>query len=193
MLNRLQIDVKQAVNRLQILKNTKIGSLMMIDELKNLADTLNINKDYIPRARRISMNLSKIEAILKTGFTLNSLVRVLNENGFEITFKSFKNDVYQARKKLKQGKDTIKNQNEVLTLKESSNIQSKLENELENEKPKYERRQTIKQIQAEAALEFKELERNAKKQHSKAVQYQRDKLEKRKNEQENKNNIEGVL
>lgn len=74
----------------------------MNEDFKDLADLLNTNKEYIPRARRVFNNLNKIESILSTGITLKSLVYIINENGFEIKFDSFKNDIYQARKKLKK-------------------------------------------------------------------------------------------
>lgn len=73
--------------------------------IKELAELLNENKEYIPRARRIFNNLTKIEIILATGITINSLVSILKENGFEIKFESLKNDIYQARKKLKKSQD----------------------------------------------------------------------------------------
>lgn len=72
-----------------------------MNEYKDLADSLNKDKEYIPRARRIFNNLNTIEAILYTGITFNSLATILRNNGFEITFKQLKNDIYQARKKLK--------------------------------------------------------------------------------------------
>ena len=73
-------------------------------EYKDLADSLNKEKELIPRARRIFNNLSAIESILTRGITVSSLAVVLSNNGFEITFEQLKNGIYQARKKKrKQG------------------------------------------------------------------------------------------
>lgn len=65
---------------------------------KDLADSLNNDKEYIPRARRIFNNLNAIEAILYTGMTFNSVATILSNNGFEITFQQLKTDIYRARK-----------------------------------------------------------------------------------------------
>ena len=77
-------------------------------EYKDLADSLNREKDLIPRARRIFNNLNAIESILIRGITVNSLAIVLSNNGFEITFEQLKNGIYQARKKRKKQGDSQK-------------------------------------------------------------------------------------
>jgi|GEM_PF-2150606 hypothetical protein len=79
-------------------------------ECKNLADSLNKNKDAIPRARRFRDNLTKIESILSTGVRIKYLVDHLNEYDFKITMKTFKEELHNARKQLKQqGDSTSKN------------------------------------------------------------------------------------
>lgn len=96
-----------------------------MDNFKDLADSLKENEKYIPRARRIFNNLNKIESILSTGITINSLVSILKENGFEIKFESLKNDIYQARKKLK--KSQSENVNIVKTNKNVTSTPQKIE------------------------------------------------------------------
>lgn len=87
-----------------------------MSEYKDLADSLNKEKDLIPRARRIFNNLSTIESILNRGITVNSLATVLSNNGFEITFEQLKNGIYQARKKKKQSGDSIESFNHQKTV-----------------------------------------------------------------------------
>ncbi len=70
-----------------------------MNEYALLADSLNKNKEGIPRARRIHANLDKIEALLSTGITAKYLVQCLNENGFEVTLNNFNIELYRARKK----------------------------------------------------------------------------------------------
>lgn len=148
------------------------------------------------RAKFLYNNLNKIESLLATDYSLKKLVQELNLYGYKITLSVFNSELYRARKKLKSKTNDslivkMPNNNNQSTPQKADSIPTDNEKKAtnqENEKPKYGRRQSIKQIQEEAALEFKELEKNAKKQHSKAVQHQLDKLEKRKNEQENSGN-----
>jgi hypothetical protein len=76
-----------------------------VNEYKNLADSLNKNKDGIPRARRFRDNLTTIELILSTGIRIRYLVECLNNNDFKITTKAFKEELHRARKQLKQQTD----------------------------------------------------------------------------------------
>lgn len=149
-----------------------------------------------PRAKIFRDKLKEIENILGVDYSIKKFVEELNKYGYEITLGAFKYDLHRARQHLKS-----KNNDSSIGKLPSNNNQSspqkadsiptdneKKATNQENEKPKYGKRQSIKQIQAEAALEFKELEKNAKKQLPKAVQHQLDKLEKLKNEQENSGN-----
>jgi tRNA A37 threonylcarbamoyltransferase TsaD len=69
---------------------------------KKLAESLNLESDGKPRARRFYAHLKNIEDLLSTGITAKYLVQKLNENGFEINLKTFKEELYRARKKLKK-------------------------------------------------------------------------------------------
>jgi len=94
-------------------------------ECKDLADSLNKNKDGIPRARRFRDNLTKIESILSTGVRIRYLVENLNEYDFEITMKAFKEELHNARKQLKQQGDTP-----TLNFSTSKNLPTKQNTEL---------------------------------------------------------------
>jgi alanine racemase len=74
----------------------------MENNYKDLADSLNYEKEIRPRARRFRANLNKIEAILNTGVKIQSLVDILKENGFDIDIKSFQKELYNARKFFKK-------------------------------------------------------------------------------------------
>jgi hypothetical protein len=74
----------------------------MKEKYKELAQCLNKEQDGAPRARRIYLNLNKIESILETGVTIKYLVEQLNENGFIIKTISFYEELGLAKKKLKK-------------------------------------------------------------------------------------------
>ncbi len=131
-------------------------------EYKDLADSLNNEKELIPRARRIFNNLSAIESILNRGITVKSLATVLSNNNFEITFEQLKNGIYQARKKKKQDVGIV-----ATPLNNAVNPQKTVINHVEPEPPKEEnqavkRKATPAEEAAEELRKLKEFKQSKK-------------------------------
>jgi LAS superfamily LD-carboxypeptidase LdcB len=119
-----------------------------MNEYALLADSLNKNKEGIPRARRIHANLDKIEALLSTGITAKYLVQCLNESGFEVTLNNFNIELYRARKK-KRG---IKKDSTIIVNNETATINKPVIEstpKTEDIKPKENKPLTTKEIMAE--------------------------------------------
>jgi hypothetical protein len=101
------------------------------NKYKDLANSLNIDKDGIPRARRIRANLCAIEELLDTGLTTKFLVESLNKNGFEVTLNNFNIELYRARKLLKKQAEN----NPVTENKEVNTVTTTLTAPVITEKP----------------------------------------------------------
>lgn len=130
-----------------------------MNEYALLADSLNKNKEGIPRARRIHANLDKIEALLSTGITAKYLVQCLNENGFEVTLNNFNIELYRARKKKR---DSIQKDNAIVN-KATATINQTVNNPVIESTPKTEVKEETQVVKRkltpaeEAAEEVKRL------------------------------------
>lgn len=135
---------------------------------KKLAESLNLESDGKPRARRFYAHLKNIEDLLSTGITAKYLVQKLNENGFEINLKTFKEELYRARKKLKKKLNESPKAETANTLSEEAKKQD-IEEEHLTEKQKRERfaNQFFDSVSTNPLLRKFQKEEEAKKQANK--------------------------